>query len=295
MPPNSIMRRVVKRSLAPLVAHGGYGYIQATAMARDIRRGVLSEPEIDLVALGVREGDTVIDVGANYGMWAYPLSRGVGPTGRVWCFEPIPFTVGALRTIIRLLRMNNVEVVAKGCAEAPGTAQFRIPLQRSGAISAGQAHSADRQDDRPGRGQHVHWLDSQEVACPLATLDDTVPSDAPVSLIKLDIEGAELAALRGATRMIDRHQPTIVCEINPWFLEGFGLRPESVTTFLAQRGYELFRYEQQPVRRLISPGPIVEANYVFVHPKRTDAFSSLLASAMSSEPGHPEHAVGARA
>jgi FkbM family methyltransferase len=221
----------------------------------------------------VNPGDTVVDVGANYGMYAYPLSRAVGATGTVWAFEPIPFTIRTLTTVVKLLRLGNVRVVPKGVSDHAGTAVFDVPLQDNGAPSAGQAHSAERDDDRPGREQHAKWGQSTEVTCELVTLDECLDSCSNVSLIKADIEGGELLALQGAERLLGEHHPTVICEINPWFLEGLGLTASDLTGFLGERGYSIYRYVDG---RLRPPAAIEEDNYVFVHPARRGALAHLI-------------------
>src|SRR5262245_35964871 len=89
---NTLPRRVAKRLLAPLLNESTYAALQAVAMSWDIRRKAWWEPELELLPKLVERGDTVLDIGANFGLYAYYLSRAVGPSGRVYCFEPIPFT-----------------------------------------------------------------------------------------------------------------------------------------------------------------------------------------------------------
>jgi FkbM family methyltransferase len=244
-------------------------------MVRDIRSGTFAEPEIGLISRIVSPGDTVIDIGANYGMYTYALCRAVGPTGHVWAFEPIPFTVDTLRVAARLLRLSNVEIVAKGCGDRTGTAVFHVPLQDNGAISAGQAHAASRNDDRPGRDRHAHWPRSRTVACEIVALDEFLSPMSRLSLVKADIEGAELSALRGAERLIDEHHPTVICEINPWFLDGFGLGESDLLGFFADKGYGIYQYL---AGKLHQPREIEEDNYLFVHPTRLAALADLITS-----------------
>jgi FkbM family methyltransferase len=263
-PGNTAARRAVKRALAPILNERVYSYVQAISMARDIRSGAFTEPEIELIPRVVKPGDTVLDVGANYGMWVYPLSRAVGSSGRVLAFEPIPFTATTLRKVTALLRLKNVEVISKGCAETRGAVTFAVPVQDNGAISGGQAHFAARDDTRPGGDRHARWKRTRQVQCEVVSIDDVVRNGARISLIKLDIEGAELSALYGCERTIKTHKPTIVCEINPWFLEGLGVTPGQLIDYLADKGYEVFRYS---AGQLIpaNQNEIDDANYVFVH------------------------------
>src|SRR5690349_660704 len=97
MTANSLPRRVFKKLLAPVLGDRSYAVFQALAMGWDIRTGAWSEPELELVPHAVRSGDTVIDIGANFGLYAYHLARAVAPRGKVYCFEPIPFTAATFR------------------------------------------------------------------------------------------------------------------------------------------------------------------------------------------------------
>src|SRR5258708_2091618 len=135
MPANSALRRSVKRVLSPLAGRRTYRYLQAVSMARDIRSGAFTEPEVALVEPALRAGETAVDLGANFGMYLPEMANGVGPTGSVLAYEPIPFTVDTLRVIVRLLRLPGVTVVPKAAGERAGTLAFSVPLQSSGALS----------------------------------------------------------------------------------------------------------------------------------------------------------------
>lgn len=275
MPANSALRRAAKTVLAPVLGERGYRQVQALSMARDIRSGVLTEPEVELIPKLVKPGDTVVDVGANYGMYVYPLSRSVGAEGRVWAFEPVPFTVATLRTVVRLLRLGNVEVVAKGCSDRAGRISFEVPVQDSGAISAGQAHAASRKDDRAGHDDHVRWANSETIECEVVRIDDQLADLGPTSLIKLDIEGAELAALRGAEALLDRDHPAVICEINPWFLEGFGIALRELLDFFDARGYSVHRLVDGRLHP-VAEHEIEEDNYVFLPAERRALVAELI-------------------
>lgn len=276
MAANSRLRRALKRILAPLVSQRFYKYFQSLAMAWDIRRGSFREPELDLIPAAVRPGETVLDLGANFGLYAYPLSRAVGGSGRVYAFEPISFTADTLELIVRILRLGNVTVIRKGCSDRAGTITFTVPVQTSGAFSAGQAHIARRDDSREGKERHVRWAKSREITCEVVALDEALPELDDLSFIKADIEGAELLAFRGAERLIRRHLPTVICEINPWFLEGFGIRLEDLTGFFFEKEYLLYRYEERRLYPITDVKDITEDNYVFVHPRRLERFGPFL-------------------
>lgn len=274
---NSLPRRMVKRLIAPLLTEGTYSVFQALAMGWDIRNGNWWEPEIELVDRVVREGDTVIDIGANYGLWAYYMSRAVGRTGKVWSFEPIPFTARTFRLIGRALGFSdNVELVNKGCGEKAGRIEFTVPVQSGIAISAGLVHMAGRRDERPGQEVHAGFAKTKNVECDVITLDEFLPRLDRVSLLKCDIEGADLFAMRGARKLLAQHKPVVVIEITPWFLEGFGLAVKDVYGFFEELGYRCYKYDDGG-RLLPTPASeIVEDNWVFVHPENASRVRGIM-------------------
>jgi FkbM family methyltransferase len=266
---------VVKRLLAPVLGEGTYSVLQAVAMGWDIRTGAWSEPELELLPIGLRPGETAIDIGANYGLYAYHMSRAVGPRGKVYSFEPIPFTARTFRLVQRGLRFGrNVELVNKGCGENAGRVSFSVPVLANGAISAGQVHMG-RDDERSGKDKYVRY-DTKSVECDVVKLDDFLPEDArDVAMIKCDIEGADLFAMRGGRRTIEKHHPTVIIEITPWFLEGFGLEVGDVTSFFAKLGYALYRYEGGRLHPATTE-QVVEDNWIFLHPSRRSRFAHIL-------------------
>jgi len=272
---NSPARRAIKRTLAPLVDTKPYHWLRSLAMGWDIRTGAWSEPELDLIRHVVRPGDSVIDIGANYGLYTYHLSRAVGPRGKVFAFEPIPLTCKGLRSTIGALRLRNVEVHEKGCQDKAGTVAFAVPLQENGAMISGTVHLAERVNDRPGRERHARFEKTREINCDCIVIDDFLPPLDNISFIKCDTEGADYFALRGAHRLIERNLPVVVAEINPWFLEGFGIKLGDFVGMFGEMGYKVYRYVdgrliRTPVER------IEEDNWVFVHDERRKLVGALL-------------------
>ena len=145
------------------------------------------------------------------------------------------------------------------------------------------AHIGRRNDDHEGKETQVRWQKTHEVRCELVTVDEVLPALKNLSFIKCDIKGAELLAFRGAEATIDRHRPTVLCEINPWYLEGFGIDLTELTGFFAEKGYGLYRYDAIS-RRLssIEDVEIVELNYFFIHPSRSERCKELMSVATVS-------------
>jgi hypothetical protein len=115
------------------------------------------------------------------------------------------------------------------------------------------------------------------VTCEVVRLDDFLPTGTEIDFIKMDIEGAELLALRGAAGMIERSCPTVQCEINTWFLDGFGFKLDDLLGFFRVRGYRVFWWDDRQ-QRLVEPtlGEKVDDNYVFIHPRRLGRFAAVI-------------------
>jgi FkbM family methyltransferase len=272
---NSLPRRALKTALTPVVNTRGYHLLQNLAMAWDIRTGGWHEPELDLIKYVVKPGDTAIDIGANFGIYSYHLARAVAPDGKVYAFEPIPTTARGFRTIARLLRFKNVQLLEKGCGDKAETVSFRVPIQDNGAVIPGIVHNSARDDDRAGRERHARFQRFQEIPCEIVVIDDVLPGLEKVSFIKCVVEGADFFALRGARKTIERNRPLVVSEINPWFLEGFGIDLREFVGFFAGLGYGLYRYA---AGRLVPTAveAVVEDNWIFLPEERKVQVASLL-------------------
>jgi FkbM family methyltransferase len=136
----------------------------------------------------VRSGMIVYDIGANVGSYAMLASRLIGPKGTVVAFEPGPRNVEALTEHIRLNGLANVRIVAAALSDHQGTARF--------------ARAADRVTGRLDEAGDV------EVA--VTTVDAEVAASGLVPrCLKIDVEGAEAAVLRGAEKTLREHRPVV--------------------------------------------------------------------------------------
>ncbi len=267
---DSAVRAVAKRVLGRVLPERAYQRVLAASVVRDLRSGRLSEPELSLLAHAVREGETVIDVGANHGLWCAALSEAVGTGGRVIAFEPVPYTAATLRRVIASLGLSNIELHEEGLAARAGIASFAVPVQPTGVTDAALAHLADRDDREDGTAARI-------VEAPVVRLDDLVAGVDEVTLLKVDVEGGELGVLEGAVGLLERDSPTIVCEVDEGYLEGFGATPADIDDLLAARGYRRFSWD--PGRGVLDgPDPPrgARSNQVFVADRRRERLAAVL-------------------
>lgn len=166
----------------------------------------------------VRPGQTWLDVGAHYGYTALALARLVGPSGRVFAFEPVPSTVKCLRETRRLNHINHLRVVPLGLADPDNGGHMDITLER-------------------GMANPVPKAMSQVSTVPIACLDDMwedlSKGDTRVHGIKMDVQGMELRALHGMRSVLTMHQPVFALEFHA------GVDRDAVVSLLSEYGYRV--------------------------------------------------------
>lgn len=195
-------------------------------MLKALRISGCPEPEVaNLMARVAKPGAYMVDGGANIGFFTVFLSQLVGKDGYVYAFEPGANNLHKLRENVKLNKCENVEVVAKPLWNKFENVQLHMCADGSKNSLAPHADT---------RGAALMGT---------AVLDDYATEDAlrNISLIKLDIEGAEEAALRGGKSfLIGTRCPYIVVELNIEALPKFGSSPAKVCDFLRDYGYNPF-------------------------------------------------------
>ncbi len=189
-------------------------------------------------------GMTVVDVGANLGEITLAAARRVGPTGRVLAFEPVDDIADRLDRNVAMNDLYQVTVHRQGLSDHDGAAElytsprpFHDRTHHEGLSSL----YADAERDSPVQSIQLTTLDA---VCAEQHVDR-------VDLLKIDVEGAELAVLRGATHTIETQRPWIVVEVNRGTSRSAAVRPEDILDLLAGQGYRFFRIDRrQPLTEI---------------------------------------------
>lgn len=173
-------------------------------------------------------GDVFVDVGANIGYFSLLASKLVGRDGRVVAIEALPSTFDRLATNLERNGCDNVRALNVAAAETAGTLKvFRGPDSHTGlaTVVADFGHEYERDVD----------------AAPLSALlaDDEV---ARARVIKIDVEGAELAVARGLRPILSATRPDleVVIEMHPQPLGQQGQRARDVAEVLAGEGFHAY-------------------------------------------------------
>ncbi len=181
------------------------------------------EPEVTAFFMrSVRPGDTALDLGAHVGYFTLLLAKLVGPRGRVVAFEPHPENFALLSKNVRENGYGNVSLYQAAVADRSGR----------GWLLPDQFNSGDH------RLAKLPPTDPSAIEIDTVALDDQLRSLAGTSRwIKMDVQGAEVAALRGMERVIEScRRLSVVVEFFPRALERAGSRPEELLGFFEERG-----------------------------------------------------------
>lgn len=173
--------------------------------------------ELEAIRRQIRPDDVVCDIGANKGSYLYWLSRWAG---EVVAFEPQPALAEYLRNACRNVGLSNVIVEQSGVASRTETRHLYMPSKNSpGATITGKFRN-----DR-----------AESIAVPVVSLDEYFAERRKPSLLKIDVEGAELEVFKGAERILTEKKPFIVFECEQQHLDSGSVK--DVLTYLEQRGY----------------------------------------------------------
>jgi FkbM family methyltransferase len=180
----------------------------------------------------LRPGMTCLDIGANIGYYSVRMGAVVRQEGgRVFSFEPDPFSFSLL---VRNRAENHMEDVLTLFNVACGDEDTEVELYKDpNPANFGGAHTRKT-------GQSVI---SRELIgkVPLRRVDDLVPPEIPVHLIKMDVRGFEPCVLRGMRRLVSEDCPVLVCEFNVPALEFLGEQaPVAFLRDLAELGYSVY-------------------------------------------------------
>jgi FkbM family methyltransferase len=218
------------------------GRDQITSYALE-EQGDWFEAEIDFVRKLLARGDSVLDVGANHGVYALAMAHAVGGEGQVVAIEPSARVSARLSASGAQNGFAQLRVVACAVSDHPGEAFLHM-----GASS--ELNSLAQESAGSAEGERVS----------LATLDQIVREQglSRVSFVKLDVEGEEVKALAGARALIAESAPLWMVEHKHGDRENVGLAES-----LLASGHQLYR---------LLPG----LNMLFPHPRGTDGDAFLL-------------------
>jgi FkbM family methyltransferase len=188
------------------------------------RRGYMGKAERGIMARLIKPGMTVVDVGANVGLYTLFMAGLVGPGGRVFAFEPDPDLAALLRDNCAANGASNVEAHPA----ALGSTAARLTLHRL-TLNSGENHLGS-QGRTPFR---------RPVEVEVAAFDSLLPGVRP-DFVKVDVQGWELNVLRGMEATLRGSGARVYLEFWPDGLRRAGSEPEELYAFVLSLGFQFY-------------------------------------------------------
>lgn len=179
----------------------------------------------NLLAKYIRPSDNCVDVGCHAGEIMDELLKH-SPNGQHYGFEPLPLFYDYIQQ--RYARNPRITLHRCALSHTEGETEFVHIIDNPGYSGILQRHLKNA-------GDRVERITVQ-----LRKLDDLIPADVPIRLIKIDVEGAEYGVLLGAKKLIGRDKPYVLFEYGRGAAEVYGTLPSHIFAFFDDLGYNLF-------------------------------------------------------
>jgi FkbM family methyltransferase len=227
--------------------------------------GSYSRNIIFLLKRLLKPGFNVIDAGANIGELSLIAAKAVAPGGKVFAFEPVERFADRLEAHIAANRLTNLHLVREGLSDEAGNAEIYLPPER---FRDGTKH------DGLGTLFRTDVRSAVEATVPITTLDLFVHEQglAKLDVVKLDVEGSELPALKGAVSVLRDHRPALIIEVAEITCRAAGYEVDELIGFVRQFGYAVYtigrRGRLSPLEKV---GLTPFQNVLCVHESRRDS------------------------
>lgn len=176
-----------------------------------IEYGEYAEAEWQVLDQLLLPGKDAIEVGSNIGALSVPMAKKLSASGRrLLAIEPQPVVFQNLCANLALNDLFNVQAENAAVSTTPGSLQFPLPDYTQPGSNFGAVRMCAA--DAPPAGDATSASDPTMQRVRTVRLDDLVPTDFEVGLIKIDVEGFELQVLESAVQTLARHRPVLSVE-----------------------------------------------------------------------------------
>lgn len=209
----------------------------------------------------LRDDTTFIDIGANIGYFSLLVAKSA-PNGRIVAFEPVSYLFEALQKNIALNYIRNIQPVKTAIGEKEEDRLIYLSARDNDGMS-----SLHKPENYSGINEIVKVipLDSWFAGSGFTKID----------IIKIDVEGYELAVLQGMKEVLILFQPHILLELNPVTLSYFSLTPENVLSYISQLSYKPFIISESGKFITMPAEAINETiNIALIHNERLNSVSN---------------------
>ena len=193
----------------------------------------------------LKEGDTVVDVGANAGYFTLLAARCVGKHGRVIAFEPVSEVRQLLEDNVRINGLKNCSVRSEAASDVNGETDFYLgPRDHIGVSSL-------RQLDDSTTVERVTTI----------RLEEVLAAEPRAALVKIDIEGAECHAVEGLSSYLRGCQPDLIVEVTDSYLRAMGRNADELFQSLECHGYRAYLIGEKGLTSIAKIGGQMPAQF----------------------------------
>ena len=179
----------------------------------------------DLLEKEIKEGEYVVDIGAKIGIYTLAFSKFVGPSGKIFSFEPTPDSFEILKKNKEVNNLDNVIIEQKAISDKQETSLLEL-CEFSGN---------NRINNNCENGVNVDCV----------SLDSYfLGKEKSISFVKIDVEGFELQIISGMKNILEKNKKIkILFEYNPTLIGFFETKLEKILEDLIEQGFSLFDLE----------------------------------------------------
>jgi len=188
--------------------------------------GQYGELDTQIVKNEIKQGDIVIDIGANIGYYTLIFAKLVGPSGRVIAFEPEPKNFELLKKNVRVNGYKNVTLEQKVVSNTNG--KTKLFLADNGIVGHKIYSYNDTSD----------YIETESIS-----LDDYIPDEIrnKINFVKIDVEGVEPRVISGMKSIIKQSKNLkIFTEFNRINIQEAELDPEKTLDYFYNQGFEIY-------------------------------------------------------
>jgi len=210
---------------------GDIGIDYSPLSGRALRDVGLMNGEFGFMIRELKQGDNVIDIGANVGLMTLLLAKVVGPAGSIISFEPGPISFALLKLNTLINGYKNITLINKAVSSTSGIENLYI-------CPTGESDNQVSITD-------LDWKDEVRIGIPIETvsLDDYFLSEnnLKIDFIKIDTQGGEYKALQGMQNLLIRNRDIrLIVEYAPYLPLWKDLEPQSFFRFIRSLGFKIY-------------------------------------------------------
>ena len=188
------------------------------------------ENVIDVLAKYLKSSKCFVDVGAHIGYYTFLASK-LMSSGNVFSFEMDEINYRLLEKNFKLNKSKNAHIYNLAISDSTGVINY--------ARNSGQPDPTLSSEEKS-----LDIKNGESVSIKTVSLDDFFKNiDPKPDIIKIDVEGAEMQVLKGMKQLLKKEDIKIFLEVHPERLSEFGLSVKKVISFLMDRGYNVFEFQ----------------------------------------------------